>query len=111
MSDLPTREELVEAAARAIAPIAWAALGTGDTLAQLNRRKASLRHAEMALDAVLPLVMRGPVEALGPPACKCGGVDAFDHSHACVRELRDWHETRDSRARTVRQWAEMIGGG
>lgn len=45
--------EMVERGARAIAPLAWAALGTGDTLAQANRRKASLRHARAALEAAL----------------------------------------------------------
>lgn len=51
-------EEVVEAAARALAPIAWAALGTGDTLAQKNRRTASVRHARAALTAALAVWRR-----------------------------------------------------
>jgi len=44
-------DEIIETMARAFAPLAWAALGTGDTLAHLNRRKASMRHARAALSA------------------------------------------------------------
>lgn len=44
----PTRETI----ARALAPIAWAALGLADTLAQKNRRTASLRHADAVLRAL-----------------------------------------------------------
>lgn len=44
-------EELVEAMARALAPLAWASPETNDTLAQVNRRKASLKHARAALTA------------------------------------------------------------
>ncbi|MDE2106771.1 MAG: hypothetical protein KGL39_56675 [Patescibacteria group bacterium] len=43
------RDRIVEKVARALAPASWAALGTGDTLAHANRRKASLRHACAAL--------------------------------------------------------------
>jgi cobalamin biosynthesis protein CbiD len=43
--------EMIENVARALAPIAWAALGTGDTLAQVSRRTASLRHARAAIEA------------------------------------------------------------
>jgi hypothetical protein len=43
---------LDEHVARAIAPLAWAALGLADTLAQENRRTASLRHARAAIAAV-----------------------------------------------------------
>jgi hypothetical protein len=44
--------KLVEAIAREIAPLAWAALGMADTLAQKNRRTASLKHAAAALSAI-----------------------------------------------------------
>lgn len=44
----PTRETI----ARALAPVAWAALGLADTLAQKNRRTASLRHADAVLRAL-----------------------------------------------------------
>lgn len=44
----PTRETI----ARAVAPVAWAALGLADTLAQKNRRTASLRHADAVLRAL-----------------------------------------------------------
>jgi hypothetical protein len=54
-----TFEERVEKAARALAPLAWSALGTGDTAAQANRRKASLRHAASALRAGVPEYVPG----------------------------------------------------
>lgn len=44
----PIRETI----ARAVAPVAWAALGLADTLAQKNRRTASLRHADAVLRAL-----------------------------------------------------------
>lgn len=44
--------EMIERVARALAPLAWAALGTGDTLAHANRRKASGRHARAAILAM-----------------------------------------------------------
>lgn len=43
---IPSMRERI---ARAIAPTAWAALGLADTLAQQNRRTASLRHADAVL--------------------------------------------------------------
>lgn len=42
-------EGLVERLAAVLAPIAWAAIYAGDTLAQKNRRTASLRHARAIL--------------------------------------------------------------
>jgi hypothetical protein len=51
--------EVVERVARALAPLAWAALGTGDTLQQKNRRTASIRHARAAIEA-----MREPSKAM-----------------------------------------------
>lgn len=49
-----TVSDTIERVARALAPLAWRALGLCDTLAQENRRKASLRHAEQALTALRP---------------------------------------------------------
>lgn len=42
----------LEEVARALAPIAWAALGASDTLAHKNRRTASLKHAKAAMTAM-----------------------------------------------------------
>jgi hypothetical protein len=39
--------------ARVLEPQAWAALGTGDTLAYKNRRTSSLRKARAALEAIM----------------------------------------------------------
>lgn len=45
-------EKLIETMARKIAPKAWDTLGgLHDTMAQENRRKASLKHARAALAA------------------------------------------------------------
>jgi len=44
-------DAMVEQVARALAPLAWAALGLADTLAHQNRRKASLNHARAAIAA------------------------------------------------------------
>jgi len=73
----PTRETI----ARALAPVAWAALGLADTLAQKNRRTASLRHADAvlrALDAAGLAVV--PKEAVGA-MIDAGGREV----------LIDWH--------------------
>lgn len=43
---------MLERAARALAPKAWAAMDTGDSLAQTNRRIASLRHVPAVLRAI-----------------------------------------------------------
>jgi len=51
--------DMVERVARALAPVAWAALGTGDTLANQSRRTASLRHARAAIAA-----MREPTQQM-----------------------------------------------
>ena len=55
--------EMVKKIALAIAPAAWVAyrkIGTGgDSIAQENRRKASLKHARAALET-----MRKPTEAM-----------------------------------------------
>jgi len=59
--------EMREKIARALAPLAWAALGTGDTLSQKNRRTASLRHADAVLTAIGEthvLVPRGDLEQI-----------------------------------------------
>ena len=44
--------EMVTRVARVLEPQAWAALGTGDTLAYENRRKSSLRKARAAIQAL-----------------------------------------------------------
>lgn len=44
----------LEKVARVLEPQAWAALGTGDTLAYQSRRVSSLRKARAALTALLP---------------------------------------------------------
>jgi hypothetical protein len=44
--------EMIERIARKLEPQAWAALGTGDTLAYANRRKSSLRKAQLAIEAM-----------------------------------------------------------
>ena len=49
-----TDDEIVEAMARAIAPLAWQA--SADNLAQENRRKASLKHARAALSVARPMI-------------------------------------------------------
>lgn len=46
MTTMRTLAEILE-------PQAWAALGTGDTLAYANRRKSSLRKAKAVLTALL----------------------------------------------------------
>jgi hypothetical protein len=45
-------DSMIERVARALAPLAWAALGLADTLAHKNRRAASLRHARAAIEAM-----------------------------------------------------------
>ena len=65
--------EMVERVARALAPLAWAALGTGDTLAHENRRKASLRHAKAAIEA-----MRNPPMTM----TQAGGNYAMEYGAA-----------------------------
>jgi len=45
--------EMIEKAARILEPQAWAALGTGDTLAYKNRRTSSLRKARAVLQALM----------------------------------------------------------
>lgn len=44
--------DIREAVARAYAPIAWAALGAGDTRRHMERRATSLRHADDAFRAI-----------------------------------------------------------
>lgn len=64
-------DDMVERVARALAPIAWAALETGDTLAQQSRRTASLRHAKTVLEAI-----REPTEVMVSEGyCEAGGTD------------------------------------
>lgn len=43
---------MIEKVAKVLEPQAWAALGTGDTLAYKNRRTSSLRKARLALEAM-----------------------------------------------------------
>lgn len=45
-----SEEPMLERVARVIEPQAWAALGTGDTLAYKNRRTSSLRKARAAIE-------------------------------------------------------------
>jgi hypothetical protein len=45
-------DNMVERVARILEPQAWAALGTGDTLAYRNRRTSSLRKARAVLTAL-----------------------------------------------------------
>lgn len=56
-----TRDERIEAIARAIAPKAWATVGQvgADTLANQNRRTASIRHARAAINAAYPELAAG----------------------------------------------------
>lgn len=54
-----TEQTLIERVARALAPMAWAALGSGDTFAQKARRTASMRHARAAIEA-----MKQPTDAM-----------------------------------------------
>lgn len=42
--------DIVERLARKLEPQAWAALGTGDTLAYANRRKSSVRKAMLCIE-------------------------------------------------------------
>lgn len=114
MSDLPSKEELAKALAEKLASIDWFVVD--DT----ERWEAV---AGDLLDAVLPLVMRGAVEALEPSERWAGVLDEMIempggkmvHSWAdqnmapLCRESVKVGELR--RARTVRQWAEKIGGG
>lgn len=51
--------EMVERVAREIEPLAWAALGTGDTFAYEVRRRASLLVARRVIEK-----MRKPTEAM-----------------------------------------------
>lgn len=44
-------DAMVEAVARAMEPMAWAAVGMADTLAHSHRRRASLRYAQAAIAA------------------------------------------------------------
>jgi len=65
-------DAMVEQVARALAPLAWAALGLADTLVHQNRRKASLNHARAAIaayeaalkEAGLVVVPREPTPAM-----------------------------------------------
>lgn len=56
--------KVLERVARALEPQAWAALGTGDTLAYKNRRVSSLRKARAAIEAI-----REPTEEMMQAAC------------------------------------------
>lgn len=51
--------DMVERVARAIAPMAWNSVNAGDTAGQKNRRKASLKHARAAIEA-----MRQPTDEM-----------------------------------------------
>lgn len=44
--------EMVERVARALEPLSWAALGSGDTLVHKTRRTSSLRKARAAIEAM-----------------------------------------------------------
>jgi len=80
--------EIVERVARALAPVAWAALGTGDTLANQSRRTASLRHARAAIAA-----MREPdsrmIEAGWINARDVDGNPSDDNAVACWEAMID----------------------
>jgi len=101
MSDLPSKEELARALAEKLASIDWFVVD--DT----ERWQAV---AGDLLDAILPPVMRGPVEALGPFARHYEKMKATERGEA-TDEVIDVGETEYRRARSVRQWAEKIGGG
>lgn len=106
MSDpvMPSFEEMVEAGANTVREMWPRMYGLTEGDARI--------YARAILVAVLPMVLKPAGEALCPPACKCGGADIFDHSHACVKELRDWHDSRERRARTVRgQIAKLMEAG
>lgn len=45
-------ESMITRVARILEPQAWAALGTGDTLAYKNRRTSSLRKARAAIETM-----------------------------------------------------------
>ncbi len=110
MSDLPSKEELVEA--MKVAHARWR-----------NRPHRDMYTA--ILDAILPLVMRGPVEALRDvdgvlDDWVCQYADDMVGDLSAARSAKRISEnggtlayigTARARARSVRQWAEKIGGG
>ncbi len=63
--------EMIEKAARILEPLAWAALGTGDTLAYKNRRTSSLRKARAVLQALMKPTF----------AMKMAGAEAITAEH------------------------------
>jgi len=79
-------ESMIKKVARILEPQAWAALGTGDTLAYANRRVSSMRKARAVIE-----VMREPSRRMidaaydahdayekGPtPAAWCGLSSAY----------------------------------
>lgn len=89
--------EVVERVARALAPAAWAALGTADTLAQKNRRQASLRHAKKAIaamDRLSPeMLLVGARYAGFHTAAQGGHVQDFNHGwQAVIATLLEDHK-------------------
>lgn len=83
MSDPMTRAELVERLAKTLEPLAWAALGLHDTLAQKSRRIASERKAEAVLSeldalglAIMPReASDGEIEAGARAICEAEGMN------------------------------------
>lgn len=109
MSD-PTREELIEIGARALAE--WHGDPPWDEIiSQARKENYQLRTAAI-LDAILPRVLEGVVEALGPfEDLDCEGAE--DHPDDTKVTTQYGRVTDYSlrlgdfrRARSVRQWAE-----
>lgn len=129
MSDLPSKEELVEGAAKALwkldcakasadevrdgrePPASWAnpwhELGYGK-----RQRERYEQDATTILDAILPLVMRGPVEALGQSLRQWKlYADCFDPEHGNLDTDRTPEGDLYRHGHSALQWAEKIGGG
>lgn len=112
MSDLPSKEELVEIGAKTLCELK---AGDWDYIREIVDHPMTTecrRDASAILDAVLSLVMRGPAEALGQALRQWKlYADCFDPEHGDLDTDRTAEGDLYRRARTVRQWAEMIGGG
>ncbi len=93
MADLPTRAELIIATCQA---------------GQANGFYLTENEATAILDAILPLVMRGPVDALADIEQRIETWETAVRKVIGGREVK--HGMDLSRARSVRQWAEKIGG-
>ena len=123
MADLPTREELVEAGARAALGHAfddrfWQTDGRERQYPRNQRhaQKMARQDATAIINAILPLVMRGPVEALDDAIAASDTIAAVREWSKVVASVPVYERVTEAvdllvSARSVRQWAEKIGGG